>query len=68
MTTADNRITEQQLELLKSFRYLTGEKEISEVKELLSMYYEHKLDAAIDKVEAERNYTSEVYEAWLNKQ
>jgi hypothetical protein len=68
MQVVDNRITEQQLELLKSFKYLTSEKEIGEVKELLRLYYEHKLDAAIDKEEADRNYTAEVYEEWLNKQ
>jgi hypothetical protein len=68
MQVVDNRITEQQLELLKSFKYLTSEKEISEVKELLRLYYEHKLDAAINKEEADRNYTAEVYEEWLNKQ
>jgi hypothetical protein len=64
---ANDRITEQQLELLKSFKYLRNEKEITEVKELLSLYYEHKLDAAIEKEEAERNYTAEVYESWLNQ-
>ena len=64
---ADNRITEQQLELLKSFKYLRNEEEIREVKELLSLYYEHKLDAAIEKAEAEHNYTAEVYEAWLRQ-
>ena len=63
----DNRITQQQLELLRSFKYLRNEKEISEVKELLSFYYEHKLNAAIEKAEAERNYTAEVYEAWLQQ-
>jgi hypothetical protein len=66
-SAAENRITEQQLELLKSFKYLRNEKEISEVKELLSLYYEHKLDAAIERAETERNYTAEVYQAWLNQ-
>ena len=61
----NSRITEQQLELLKSFKYLTGEKQIAEVKELLQLYYQHKLDAAIEKEEAGRNYSAEVYEAWL---
>ena len=65
-TSIDNRITEQQLELLKSFKYLTDEKQIDEVKELLHFYYKHKLDMAIDAEEANRNYTLEVYEAWLN--
>ena len=62
---ANSRITEQQLELLKWFKYLTNEQQIAEVKELLHLYYSHKLDAAIDKEEASRNYSAEVYEAWL---
>lgn len=65
---SDNRITSQQLELLRSFKYLTGEKHINEVKELLHLYYSHKLDAAIDKEEKENNYIQEVYEAWLSRQ
>lgn len=64
----DQRLTERQLELLKSFQYLRNEESINDVRELLSLYYEHKLEAAIEKKEAERNYTQEVYEAWLNSQ
>ena len=66
--SSDQRLTEQQLELLKSFKYLRNEKSINEVRELVSLYYEHKLDAAIDKAETERNYTKEIYESWLNSQ
>jgi hypothetical protein len=61
--STDQRLTEQQLELLKSFKYLRNEDSIRDVRELLSLYYEHKLDAAIENAEAERNYTKEVYEA-----
>lgn len=64
----DNRITEQQLELLKSFKHLRTEQDIREVRELLSLYFERKLDAAIDKAEGERKYTQEVYESWLSGQ
>ncbi len=62
---ANSRITEQQLDLLKSFKYLTDEQQIREVKELLHLYYRHKLDAAIDNAEPDRNYSAEVYESWL---
>ena len=69
MTSAgDNRITEQQLELLKSFKHLRTEQDIQEVRELLSLYFERKLDAAIDKAESEHGYTQEVYESWLAQQ
>lgn len=65
---SEQRITEQQLELLKSLKYLRTEQDFKEVRELLSLYYQHKLEAAIDKVENERGYTNEVYEAWLTQQ
>lgn len=68
LTAGDNRITEQQLELLKSFKHLRTEQDIQEVRELLSLYFERKLDAAIDKAENERKYTQEVYESWLAQQ
>jgi hypothetical protein len=61
----DQRLTEQQLELLKSFKYLRNQESINDVRELLSLYYEHRLDAAIEKAEADRNYSKEVYESWL---
>ena len=68
ISTNDNRITEQQLELLKSFKHLRTEQDIQEVRELLSLYFERKLEAAIDRVENERGYTQEVYESWLAQQ
>ena len=65
MISAHNRITPQQLELLKSFKYLTDDKQISEVKELLNLYYRHRLDAAIDEAESANVFTQEIYAAWL---
>lgn len=59
------RITEQQIELLQSFRYLTNEKEIKEVRELLNLYFQHKLDVAIEKQEEEKNLSHDVYEVWV---
>ena len=64
----EHHITSQQLELLKSFRYLRSEESINDVRELLSLYYEHKLEAAIEKEESDRNYTKETYETWLKRQ
>lgn len=65
VSSGDARITQGQLELLQTFKYLTSEKEIAEVKELLHLYYRHKLDAAIEEEENARGYTAEVYESWL---
>ncbi|MDZ4845817.1 MAG: hypothetical protein SH857_09735 [Chitinophagales bacterium] len=56
-----------QLELLKSFRHVTDEKQLQEVKSLLNFYFRKKLDAAIGKEEEARNYTAAIYKEWLSK-
>jgi hypothetical protein len=66
MIPLENRLTSQQLELLKSFRYLRDEQQISEVKELLNLYYRHGLEDAIDEAEREKGLSQRIYEMWLN--
>jgi hypothetical protein len=63
----DNRLTSQQLELLKSFRYLQNEQQIAEVKEFLNLYYRQRLEDAIDEAEQEKGFSQRIYEAWLNR-
>lgn len=67
MIDARNKLTELQLELLKSFKHVTSKEELDEIKSLLNLYFRHKLDAAIDKAELDRNLSAEVYNEWLNK-
>ncbi len=62
-----NKLTQMQLELLKSFRRSTDGKQLQEVKSLLNFYFRKKLDAAIDKEEKNRNYTASIYKEWLSK-
>lgn len=62
-----HKLTKMQLELLKSFKHITDEKQLKEVKSLLNFYFRKKLDEAVEKAENERNYTSHIYEEWLNK-
>ncbi len=62
-----NKLTQMQLELLKSFKHITDEKQLQEVKSLLNFYFRKKLDAAIDKEEKDRNYTASIYKEWLSK-
>lgn len=68
MVTQSNKITDLQLELLKSFKHVTNEREIKEIKSLLNMYFRGKLEASIESEEKRRNYTSEVYNEWLKQQ
>lgn len=62
---AENKLTDLQLELLKSFRHVTTETQLSEIKSLLNFYFRKQLDVAIDSEEQNRNYTAQVYEDWL---
>lgn len=66
MVTTTDKLTQIQLELLKSFRYIADEKQLSEVKSLLNFYFRNKLDEAITREETNRDYTASVYQQWLD--
>ena len=61
----NNRLSNLQLELLKSLKYMASEKQIKEVKSLLRFYFARQLDENIEKVENKKKYSAEVYEKWL---
>jgi predicted MarR family transcription regulator len=65
-TGGEKKLTELQVELLKSLKYMTTEKQLADIKSLLRHYFTHQLDKSIDKVEKEKGYTAAVYESWLN--
>ena len=65
MRTDSNKLTEMQLELLKSFKHITDEKQLSEVKSLLNFYFRQQLNDSISKEESKQNYSASVYEQWL---
>lgn len=60
-----NKLSNLQLELLKSLKYIASEKQIKEVRSLLRFYFARQLDTSIEKTETEKGYTMETYEAWL---
>jgi len=60
-----NKLTNLQLEFLKSLKYMATEKQLADIKSLIRYYFAQQLDAAIEKVEDEKNYTSDIYENWL---
>ena len=61
----NNKLSNLQLELLKSLRYMASEKQIKDVRSLLRFYFAQQLDATIEKVENEKKYTAEIYDSWL---
>jgi hypothetical protein len=62
-----NKLSNLQLELLKSLKYTTSEKQLQEIKSLLRFYFAQQLDAAIEKAENERQYSATIYEKWLQE-
>ena len=60
-----NKLSNLQLELLKSLKYMASEKQIKEVKSLLRFYFAQQLDSSIEQVESEKGYTAKIYENWL---
>jgi hypothetical protein len=56
-----------QLNLLNSLSYIKSKERISELESLINFYLEKKLDESIEKVENDKNYSAEVYEAWLHE-
>lgn len=58
-------LSDLQLELLKSLKYMATEKQVKEIKSLLRFYFAHQLDESIEKVESKKKYTADIYESWL---
>ncbi|HLV23889.1 MAG TPA: hypothetical protein VKY36_03825 [Moheibacter sp.] len=65
MISTSQKLTQMQLELLKSFRFVTDEEQLKEVKSLLNFYFRQKLDEAINQIEKEKNYNASIYQKWL---
>ncbi|MEI9945473.1 MAG: hypothetical protein WDN26_14805 [Chitinophagaceae bacterium] len=60
-----NKLTNLQLEFLKSLKYLATEKQLADIKSLIRFYFSQKLDEAIEKTEKNKEYTALIYESWL---
>lgn len=65
MINTSQKLTQMQLELLKSFRFVTDEEQLKEVKSLLNFYFRQKLDEAINQAESDKNYNASIYQKWL---
>ena len=61
------KLTNLQLELLKGLRHIATEKQLKEIRSLLRFYFAQQLDEAIEKEEAKRNYSADVYKSWLKQ-
>ena len=60
-----NKLSNLQLEFLKSLKYMATEEQLSDIRSLLRHYFANRLDIAIQNTEAEKGYSAAVYESWL---
>ena len=60
-----SKLTNLQLEFLKSLKYMATEKQLTEIKSLLRFYFSNQLNAAIEDAENKKGYTEEIYMQWL---
>jgi hypothetical protein len=65
LTNDKNKLTNLQLEFLKSLKYMATEKQLTEIKSLLRFYFSQQLDVAIEDAENKRGYTEQIYMEWL---
>ena len=59
-----NKLSNLQLEFLKSLKYMATEEQLSDIRSLLRYYFSNQLDASIEKAAKERGYSASVYESW----
>ena len=64
---AENKpaLTNLQLELIKSLKYMASEKQVAEVKSVFRYYFAQKSAIEVGKAETIKNYSAIVYEGWL---
>ena len=65
ITSDKNKLSNLQLEFLKSLKYMATEEQLSDIKSLLRHYFANQLDSSIQKAEKEKGYSATVYENWL---
>lgn len=61
-------LTNAQIEILKLFGTNLTDKEMDELKNLLSGYYAAKATEAADKIWNEKGLSSETMDKWLNEE
>ncbi len=66
--SATHKLTNLQLELLKLFKYELPDKQIQEIKSLLSKYFADKATDEMDKLWEENNWDDDTMDNWKKEQ
>ena len=67
MGSSSNRLTNLQLELIKLFSYNLSERQLLEVKDMLSKYFAQKATEEMDKLWEDEGLTNDSMEVWANE-
>jgi len=65
--SAIKKLTNLQLQLLKSFKYELPEDQMIEIKSLLSKYFADKASDEMDNLWDANNWTDETMDTWANE-
>ena len=61
------KLTDLQIELIKTFSILMFEETVQEIKDKLSDYFLQNMDTELDKLIVENNWTDKTFEDWSNE-
>jgi hypothetical protein len=61
------KLTNLQIELLKTFSIPMSEETVLEIKDFLSNYFLQKMDSELDKLTVENNWTDKTFVDWSNE-
>ena len=67
MIAPNHKMTNLQLELLKMFNYNLADSQLIELKDILSKYFQSKVDSEMDKFWNENNWTESTIESIVNE-
>ena len=65
--TERTRLNEQQLEMLRLFKNPLAEDDFNEIKRLVVRILAKNIDDEMERLEKEKNWTTETYEQWGNE-
>lgn len=61
------KLTNLQIELVKTFSIPMSDETVLEIKDMLSNYFLQKMDKELDKLTVENKWTDETFVAWSNE-
>ncbi len=65
--TAQKKLTNLQLEMLKVFSYELPEEQLLEIRQLLAKYFAQKVDEEMDQLWEEKGWTEATMQEWANE-